>query len=103
MINILFISTYTGIGGGENLQLNLMRVLDHKRYSLHLLTPKSGAFTEAASSLGVTTHSVPFRGTSTFFVPSVWSHFPIVTKLNRFLHENNINVIFSDYHSLPFI
>jgi glycosyltransferase involved in cell wall biosynthesis len=103
MINILFISTYTGIGGGENLQLNLMRALDHKRYSLHLLTPKSGAFTEAASSLGVVIHTIPFRGTSTFFVPSIWSHFPIVAKLNHFLRENNIQVVFSDYHSLPFI
>src|SRR5689334_9877316 len=103
MINILFISTYTGIGGGETLQLNLMRGLDRGRYSVHLLTPAHGAFPESAEALGVTTHVLPFRGTSTFFVPAIWAHFPIVAKLRQFLVENDIQAVLSDYHSLPFI
>ena len=101
--NLLFISTYTGIGGGESLQLNLMRNLDRSRYTLHLLTPRSGAFPEAAAALGVTTHVIPYRGTSTFFVPRLWSRFPIVDRLYAFLREQRIDAILSDYHSLPFV
>ncbi len=103
MKNILFISTYTGIGGGESLQLNLMRALDDKRYSLHLLTPRRGPFAEAAASLGVTTHFLPFRGTSTFFIPAIWSWFPVVSRLYPLLQEYEISAVLSDYHSLPFI
>src|SRR5258708_12468113 len=102
MKNILVIATYTGIGGGESLQLNLMRALDDKRYSLHLLTPRRGPFAEAAASLGVTTHFLPFRGTSTFFIPAIWSWFPVVSRLYPLLQEYEISAVLSDYHSLPF-
>jgi glycosyltransferase involved in cell wall biosynthesis len=103
MAHVLFLTTYTGIGGGESLQLNLMRALDRSRYDLHLLTPRSGAFAKEAAALGVKTHVVPYRGTSTFFVPSLWARLPIVGKLRRFLREQGITAILSDYHSLPFI
>jgi hypothetical protein len=101
--NLLFISTYMGIGGGENLQLNLMRALDPAKYTLYLVTPQSGPFPQAAAAQGVSTHSIPFRGTSTFFVPSLWSWLPIVQKLAYFLREQEIHAVLSDYHSLPFI
>jgi glycosyltransferase involved in cell wall biosynthesis len=101
--NLLFITTYTGIGGGESLQLNLMRTLDRSRYHLHLLTPRAGAFPEAASKVGVESHIIPYRGTSTFFVPWLWARFPIISKLRKFLREQSIDAVLSDYHSLPFI
>jgi glycosyltransferase involved in cell wall biosynthesis len=101
--NVLFLTTYTGIGGGESLQLNLMRVLDKERYKLHLLTPRPGAFPDTAASLGVETHVIPFRGTTTFFVPEIWQHFPIKGKLAAFLRDHKIDAVLSDYHSLPFI
>jgi glycosyltransferase involved in cell wall biosynthesis len=101
--NLLFLTTYTGIGGGESLQLNLMRSLDHSRFNLHLLTPRSGPFPEAAAKLGVTTYTILYRGTSTFFVAAVWARFPIVGKMRAFLREHQIQAILSDYHSLPFI
>ncbi|MEP7286792.1 MAG: glycosyltransferase family 4 protein [Chloroflexota bacterium] len=103
MINLLFVSTYTGIGGGESLQLNLMRVLDRDRYRLHLLTPRSGAFPEAAAEEGVIVHQLPYRGTTTFFVPTLWSWLPIVQHMKRLLNEQDIQAVLSDYHSLPFI
>ncbi len=31
-MNLLFISSYTGLGGGERIQLNLMEALDRQRY-----------------------------------------------------------------------
>ena len=101
--NLLFITTYTGIGGGESLQLNLMRALDQTRLRLHLLTPRSGAFPEAAAQLGVKTHVLAYRGTSTFFVPGIWTLFPIVARLRDFLRREQIGAILSDYHSLPFV
>ncbi|MCC7448638.1 MAG: glycosyltransferase family 4 protein [Anaerolineae bacterium] len=103
MTNLLFLTTYTGIGGGESLQLNLMRALDRSRYNLHLLTPRSGAFPKAAAALGVHTHIIPYRGTTTVFVPALWAMFPIVGKLRAFLRQQSIQAVISDYHSLPFI
>jgi glycosyltransferase involved in cell wall biosynthesis len=68
-----------------------------------LLTPRPGAFPTAAAALGVQTHTLPYRGTSTVFVPPVWAQFPIVGKLQTVLKENRIQAILSDYHSLPYI
>src|SRR5215470_4336214 len=101
--NLLFITIYTGIGGGETLQLNLIRSLDHKRYSLHLLTPLPGEFPREAAALGVNTHVLPYRGTPTFFLPGLSARFPIVDKLRRFLQEHQIHAVLTDYHSLPYI
>ncbi len=101
--NVLFITTYNGIGGGETMQLNLMREFDPRRYRLHLLTPRRGAFQEAAEALGVSTHTVPYRGTARFFIPALWARFPIVGHLCSRLEQEAIQVVISDYHSLPFI
>ncbi|MCS6872225.1 MAG: glycosyltransferase family 4 protein [Anaerolineae bacterium] len=103
MTNLLFITTYTGIGGGESLTLNLMNALDKARFCLHLLTPHTGKFPTAAAALGVQTHTMPFRGTSTIFLPLLWAHFPIASKLRTFLRKQTIHAVISDYHSLPFI
>lgn len=101
--NLLSITTYTGIGGGESLQLNLMRALDKSKYTPFLLTPRTGTFPEAAAALGVRTHVIPFRGTTTVFVPELWARFPIVGKLRHFLRDHAIHAVLSDYHSLPFV
>src|SRR5258708_1041579 len=101
--NLLFCTIYTGIGGGETLNLNLMEALDPARYRLHSLTPRAGKFVEASAKLGVTTHTIPYRGTSTIFVPALWARFPIVAKLRAFLRDQHIDAILSDYHTLPFI
>lgn len=105
--DILFLTSYTGIGGGETLQLNLMRSMEQGqepgRFRLHLLTPRLGPFPQAAASLGIATHVIPYRGTTTYFVPWLWARLPIVGKLRTFLYEQSIRAILSDYHSLPFI
>ncbi|GAB4544422.1 MAG: hypothetical protein OHK0023_01190 [Anaerolineae bacterium] len=102
-MNLLFSTIYSGIGGGESLTLNLMGALDRDRFTAHLLTPTPGKFPEAAAKLGVRTHTLPYRGTTTWFVPQVWQKFPIVGKLRAFLAEQQINAVISDYHTLPFI
>ena len=79
--NLLFLSSYTGLGGGERIQLNLMEALDRDRFALHLVVPADGQFTRAARDLGVTTHILPFRGASTWFVPAIWKRFPVARRL----------------------
>jgi glycosyltransferase involved in cell wall biosynthesis len=101
--NLLFITTYTGVGGGESLQLNLIRVLDRNKYNIHLLTPRSGAFPHTAAQYEVSTHVMPFRGPSTLFVPEMSRNGAVVSRFKSFLQEYAIDVILSDYHSLPFI
>lgn len=102
-MNLLFSTIYTGIGGGESLTLNLMGALDRSRFTAHLLTPADGKFTEAAANLGVKTHTLPYRGATTWFVPQMWRLFPAVGKLRAFLAAQQINAVISDYHTLPFI
>lgn len=100
MKNILFVSHYTGLGGGETAALSLAdRLTD---YNLHLLVPREGAFAEAWRTRGWKVHIHPFRGTSTYFVPSLWAHFPFRHTIERIIQENNIHLIHSDYHALPF-
>jgi hypothetical protein len=81
----------------------LIKVLDRDKYNIHLLTPRSGAFPLTAAWYGVTTHVIPFRGPSTLFVPEMSRNGIIVSKFKSFLQEQAIDVILSDYHSLPLI
>jgi glycosyltransferase involved in cell wall biosynthesis len=100
--NLLFISSYTGLGGGERIQLNLMEALDRDRYALHLAVPDEGQFARAAREFGVTTHILPFRGATTWFVPAIWKHFPVARRLADLVRQLDIHVIHSNYHALPF-
>src|SRR5450432_672798 len=102
-INLLFASTYVGMGGGESIQLNLMRALNREHYHLRLLTSKPGAFPVAAAKADIPTHVIAYRGTHSFFVPSLWALTPLVGKLRTFLRDQATNLIVTDYHSLPFI
>ncbi|HEX3051179.1 MAG TPA: glycosyltransferase family 4 protein [Aggregatilineaceae bacterium] len=99
---LLFISAYTGLGGGESVQLNLMAALDPARFDLHLVCPRDGQLPDAARKHGVTVHILPYRGITTWFVPALWMRFPISRKLARLLTDLHIDAIHSDYHSLPF-
>jgi len=100
--NLLFISAYSGLGGGESVQLNLMRALDPARYGLHLVAPRDGQWPQAAQQIGVTFHAVPYRGITTGFVPAFYRRFPVSRKLAALARRLEIHAIHSDYHSLPF-
>lgn len=100
--NLLFVSSYTGLGGGESAILNLFGALDRSRFDLHLLTPGEGIYPREARAVGVQTHTVPYRPASVYFIPALWSRFPIAGKLARFVREHNIDLVHSDYHSLPY-
>jgi glycosyltransferase involved in cell wall biosynthesis len=100
--NLLFISAYTGLGGGESVQLNLMGALDPEQFSLHLVCPREGQLPGAARQQGVTVHILPYRGITTWFVPAIWSRFPISRKIADLSRHLDIHAIHTDYHSLPF-
>lgn len=99
---LLFVSAYTGLGGGESVQLNLMGALDPAQWALHLATPRDGPLPEAARALGVTAHVAPYRGVPTWFVPPLWRRLPAARRLAALARDLGASAIHTDYHSLPF-
>ncbi len=100
-ITWLFVSAHSGLGGGEIIQLNLMRALDRERFHLHLLCPHEGPFIQAAREIGVQTHALPFRGVNRLFVPALWARLPVTQRMVALMQQLGVQVIHSDYHALP--
>ena len=100
--HLLLISAYSGLGGGESVQLNLMGALDPERVAIHLVCPREGQLPEAARALGVKVHILPYRGITTWFVPAIWQRFPVVSQLAALMQRLEIDAVHTDYHSLPF-
>lgn len=100
---ILFASWYTGLGGGETDLLTLAESLDPAQYDPHLLLPSDGQLAERWRDHGWQVHIVPFRGATTFFVPEIWERFPVVSKFADLIQRENIDLVHSDYHTLPMI
>lgn len=103
MINLLFVTTYVGLGGGETSLLTLVEHLDRTRFQPHLLVPHDGQLAERWRGNGWQVHITPWRGATTYFIPAVWARFPIVGRMARLMREQNIAAVHSDYHSLPFV
>ncbi len=100
MPNLLFVSSYTGLGGGETATLTLARHLP-REITPHLLVPSEGDFSATWREQGWPVHVMPYRGASVYFVPALWAQLPIRRKIERLLRECNIDLIHSDYHTLP--
>lgn len=103
MKRILFSSWYTGLGGGETDLLTLAQSLPRERCTPHLMLPRPDKLGERWQGLGFPVHIVPFRGATTLFHPAAWTRFPVVGRIARLLHEQQIDLIHADYHSLPFM
>ena len=101
MKRILFASWYSGLGGGETDLLFLAESLDPRRFECHLVLPNEGQLSERWRAKGWHSHIVPFRGASTLFVPAIWARFPIVDRFATLLKQESIDIVHSDYHSLP--
>ena len=103
MKRILFVSWYTGLGGGETDLLTLADALDKRRYTCHLLLPKAGHLAETWGSADRSLHIIPYRGASSFFVPFLWARFPVVRRFADLIRRERIDIVHCDYHSLPLI
>ena len=103
MKQILYTSWYTGLGGGETDLLTLVNALDGRRYQAQLLLPAEGQLAERWRATGRQAHIIPFRGASTWFVPAIWARFPVVRRFAELLTEQKIDLVHSDYHTLPLI
>lgn len=103
MIRILFASWYTGLGGGETDLLTLVDELDDSRYEPQLLLPAEGQLSKRWRRAGLPLHILPYRGASTFFIPAIWARFPVVRRMTDLLRRERINLVKSDYHTLPLI
>jgi len=101
-ITLLFMTTYTGLGGGETSLLTLVDHLDPARYTPHLLVPRDGQLPVQWRARGWQVHITPYRGASVYFVPWLWGMFPIVGRVEQLIRDHHITAIHSDYHSLPF-
>lgn len=99
--NLLFVTHYTGLGGGETALVTLAASLDPTRYRPHLLVPAEGQLAERWRAGGWPVHIVPFRGATTWFIPALWAHLPISRTIERLIHEQDIALVHSDYHALP--
>ncbi len=103
MKRILFASWYSGLGGGETDLLSLVGTLDAGKYESHLLLPAEGRLAERWRTQGRHTHIIPYRGASTYFLPAVWARFPAVRRFAELLARERIDLVHSDYHTLPLI
>lgn len=103
MIRILFASWYSGLGGGETDLLTLVDKLDKSRYEPHLLLPAEGQLSKRWRGAGLPLHILPYRGASTFFIPAFWARFPVVRRMKELLRREQIDLVKSDYHTLPLI
>jgi glycosyltransferase involved in cell wall biosynthesis len=102
-LNLLFVTIYVGLGGGETALLTLAEHLDPTRFRPHLLVPREGQLTERWRSHGWQVHLTHWRGASTYFIPAIWERFPITRRMERLIREHRIAAVHSDYHSLPFV
>jgi glycosyltransferase involved in cell wall biosynthesis len=100
-IPILFVSSYVGLGGGETALLALAQHLDRERFWPHLLLPYDGQLGERWREQGWPVHSTPWRGATSYFFPAIWARFPVTQRIERVIREQGIQVVHSDYHTLP--
>jgi len=103
LINLLFVSSYTDLGGGETALLALASHLDPARFRPHLLVPREGQLSDAWRAKGWPVHITPWRGATVYFVPAIWARLPITRRIERLIRENDIRAIHSDYHTLPMV
>jgi glycosyltransferase involved in cell wall biosynthesis len=100
-LTVAFVSSYTGLGGGETSLLALLGALDRGRIAPVVVCPRQGQLPTAVRRLGIPVHIVPWRPVHTFFVPAL--AFTGGRALAEKLREIAPAAVHSDYHSLPLV
>lgn len=101
MTNLLFVSSYSDLGGGETALLTMADHLDPAQFTPHLLVPREGQLSAAWRSRGWTVHVLRWRGATTYFIPAIWARLPISRQIEKLIREQKIDLLHSDYHTLP--
>ncbi|MBZ0283642.1 MAG: glycosyltransferase family 4 protein [Anaerolineae bacterium] len=101
MINLLFVSSYVDLGGGETALLTLADQFDPTQFTPHLLVPCEGQLAAAWRARGWAVHVMPWRGATTYFIPAIWARLPISRRIEALIREQKIDLLHSDYHTLP--
>ena len=101
--NLLFSTTYVGLGGGETSLLTLVEHLDPARFVPHLLIPHEGQLADRWRAHGWPVYIIPFRGASVYFIPALYALFPIRRRIEQLIRASDIHAVHSDYHTLPFV
>jgi glycosyltransferase involved in cell wall biosynthesis len=102
-VPVAFFSHYTGLGGGETSLRGLLSALDRDRYAPQLICPGEGRLTEAMRALGIPVSTIPYRGASVWFAPTVWARLPAVSRMATCLQAGRVRVAHSDFHTLPYV
>ena len=99
--NLLFVSSYRDLGGGETALLTLAQQLDKSRWRPHLLVAGAGQLSAAWESAGWPVHFTPWRNASVYFVPALWARLQASRRMERLLRSGDFAAVHGDYHSLP--
>ncbi|GIL08820.1 MAG: hypothetical protein BroJett033_3310 [Chloroflexota bacterium] len=101
VVNLLFVTSYADLGGGETALLTLAQGLDPARFRPHLLTPRPGQLAARWQAHGWPVHSLPWRAASVYFVPALWARLPAVRRVAALIRAHDIRAVHSEYHALP--
>ncbi len=101
-IPVLFVSSYSDLGGGETALVTLAQSLDPARFVPHLLVPRHGQLSERWQALDWPVHICPWHGATIYFVPALWAQFPVVQQIKTLIHQHGIRLVHAEYHSLAF-
>jgi len=73
------------------------------RHRPSLVCPREGRLPETARAQGIETHIVAYRAASLWFLPTIWRQLPATRRITAHLAEWSPDVVFSDFHSLPYV
>lgn len=99
--NLLFVSSYSDLGGGETALLTLAAHLDPARFRPHLLVRREGQLAQAWRARGWPAHTMSWRPATVYFIPAVWARLPLVGRIAALIRRHDIHLLHSDYHTLP--
>lgn len=100
---VLFVSTYTGLGGGETSLLQMVSRLDPARWTPHLLVPAEGPLADRWRAQGWPIHVLRWRPAMPIFIPAIWARFPVVGRMADLLRREGFAAVHVDYHAMPLI
>lgn len=102
-LNVLFVSSFTGLGGGETSLFEMVCHLDLERITPHLLVPREGAFPALWSGQGWPVHVIPWRPATPVHVPALWARFPVVQQITALLRQERIAIARPEFHCVPLV